>query len=246
MGRMRLKERDLKFLKFCGEQKFLFRNQVEDWFGVSGKLENVKSSERVARRQLARLKARGLLDDRMAEFKASKTWTLTKAGIELLKDHGMLREAVTSGGIDPKTINHDQWVTQVRLAGLKRGLSWDWTAESALRASSADRIPDAEVAFLSHKKGPMHIAVEVELTLKSEARLKSIFTSYDAGEYALALYFVSSARLMESLIKVATLCSGKIYFCLISEFCDVSRDVAWRNANDSFNNDKFIGGKNVF
>jgi hypothetical protein len=245
MTGIRLKERDLKFLKFCGEQKFLFKNQVEDWFGVLGRLANKKSSERVARRQLARLKARGLLGDRASEFKAAKTWALTKTGIQLLKDQGLL-SASASVGNDSQTINHDQWVTQVRLASLKRGLSWDWTPESALRAVSADRIPDAEVVFVSPKKGPMRIAIEIELTLKSETRLKTIFSAYDVSEHTMVLYFVATPQLRETLIKVSAGHSDKIFFCLISEFCDVSRDMVWRNANDSFKNENFIGGQNEF
>lgn len=119
MVRVRLKERDLKFLKFCGEQKFLFKNQVEDWFGVLGRFANKKSSERVARRQLARLKSRGLMDDRVSNFNSAKTWELTKNGVALLKDQGLMT-AATTAGFDAQTVNHDQWVTKVRLAALKR------------------------------------------------------------------------------------------------------------------------------
>jgi hypothetical protein len=245
MAKIRLKERDLKFLKFCGEQKFLFRNQVEDWFGVLGRFANRKSTERVARRQLARLKLRGLLGDETSEFNAAKTWQLTKDGVDLLKDRGLINDSMEPVGIDKKNSNHDHWVTRVRLAALKRNLAWEWTPESALRFSSADKIQDAEVTFVSPKSGAMRIAVEIELTLKAELRLKSIFTAYDTSEYAMALYFVSTPRLLETLIKLSAGHSNKIFFSLISEFCDVSRDVVWRNAHDSFNNNQFIGGSHV-
>lgn len=62
----------------------------------------------------------------------------------------------------------------------------------------------------------------------------------------MVLYFVSTPQLMETLIKVAAKHCNKTFFCLVSDFCDVSLDVEWRNANDSFNNNQFIGDQNVF
>lgn len=245
MKGMRLKKRDLEFLKFCGEQKFLFKSQVEEWFGVMGGGMNKKSAERVARRQLVRLKGQGLMSDQVANLNPAKIWKLTQYGMSLLKDRGLMAESMVNGSIDSQTVNHDQWVTQVRLAALGRCLAWQWMPEVILRLSSADKIPDAEVTFLSSKKGTVRIAIEIELTLKSESRLKTIFTAYDAGEYAMVLYFVSTPQLLETLVKIATQHCGKVYFCLVSDFCDVSRDMVWRNAHDSFNNNQFNGGQYV-
>lgn len=85
MESIRVNERDFRFLKFCCEQKFLLREQVEAWFRCEGKIADKDSAERVARRQLARFKSQGWLADRPSGFAASKIWALTKTGRSLLK-----------------------------------------------------------------------------------------------------------------------------------------------------------------
>jgi len=141
------------------------------------------------------------------------------------------------------TLNHDRLVTQVRLASLKRQMQWRWTSETLIRDGASDKIQDAIVAFDSPKKGLSRIAIEVELSQKSEARLKTIFTEYQAGDFALVLYFVSTPELMKTLMRVANEFCPKAYFSLISEFCDVEKDVVWKNLRDEFSNNHFCGDK---
>jgi len=92
MRSVRLKDRDVGFLKFCCEQKFLFKEEAEEWFRCEGKIRSRVSADRVVRRQFARFKGRGWLAEENHDQASGKLWSVTKQGLSLLKDQGQVPE----------------------------------------------------------------------------------------------------------------------------------------------------------
>src|SRR3989339_1849374 len=154
--------RDNEFLKFCYEQKFVLKKQVDSWFLLNGDFGSAESCKRVARRSVLRLLGYGLLSggsDRV--FGKSKIYEVTKLGIQKLVDQGILPGDCSYVQKDNSTLYHDSLVTSVRLACGHLGIFENWNSERILKSENTEITPDA-ITTLRSKNKNLTIAIEVE------------------------------------------------------------------------------------
>jgi len=232
--------RDNELLKFCYEQKFMLKKQIDSWFWLNGEFGNIESSKRVARRAILRLLDYGLLSgssDRV--FGKSKIYEVTKLGIRQLSDKGILPDYCSYAQKDNSTLYHDSLVTNTRLACKHLGLFNKWSSERILKSKNTEITPDASVTLCSKNK-KLTIAIEVEITQKSKKRLRDIFYKYQTSHYDLVLYFVSDQSLLSSLKKLATEYTPKIFFCIIDDFFNQQLNSEWVNQHDSFKTSQIV------
>lgn len=233
--RVILMDRDLKLLKFCYEQKFLLRRQVDEWFILNSGLKNRASCLRVARRQIGRLKQLGLLECVEVSTVHSRCYNVTSKGAKILIDHGKLPDFCRYFSLDQSTLNHDSLVTDVRFFCQKLGLFQNWIPDRFLKIERHKISPDAEAIFYSQRQNKnLTAAIEVEVTQKSKKRLRNIFYKYKTRPYNLVLYFVPDTGLLNSLKKLAGEYTPKIFFCVMDDFFTNQLEALWVNQTDSF------------
>jgi hypothetical protein len=232
--------RDNKFLKFCYEQKFMMKKQIDSWFWLNGEFGNIESSKRVARRAVSRLLNLGMLNENTDRFFGkSKIYEVTKSGIQSLMDKGVLPEYCSKAKKNRATIYHDSLATNIRLLCQHLGVFENWISDRFLKFDDKEITPDACVTIKSKK---LTLAIEIELTQKSKTRLRDIFYKYQHSHYDMVLYFVQGQGLLNSLNKLAAEYTPKIYFCEIDDFFNLQLNSVWVNQFDSFKTDKLRNG----
>lgn len=241
--RMVLRERDLEFLRFCFEQKFLQARQVGQWFWVQGGFNNKGSCQRVGRKKLGLYKNHNLIVENTHSLNTTKIYTVTSRGTKVLIDHGQIPEFGLACSFDETTCRHDALVTDVRLNCQHLGLFKNWMADWVLKIHNKDIIPDAIVEHHSPKlKKSVRIAIEVELTQKSKDRLRDIFVAYATSDFQMVLYLMGSEGLLSSYCDQSKHITDKIYFCTVSDFLNLGLKSCWQNHHDSFLTQLFTRG----
>lgn len=171
-----LQRRDLELLRWSAEQYAARTDQLQLLAGCGA---------RTMRRTTARLRARGLIEAR-ALFVGEPAWvTPTSAGLRL--SGSPFRVWSIRVGL----LQHVGAVNDVRLHIHERASSSLWICERALareRKDRQDHLPDALVITEDGQR----VAIEVELTPKSEKRLIAILDELSHRFDALA-YFCAPA-----------------------------------------------------
>lgn len=133
------------------------------------------------------------------------------------------------------TIDHDVFITQVRIKLESLGLAQNWVPEFQMKSevfrnnryrnAKSRLIPDGIMVELISQV-PCAIAIELELTRKSKLRYRRIFDQY-AGKNTLGYiwYFVPSIKDAEFIYKVSQQSllfreSHKLLFSVLSEFLE--------------------------
>jgi Replication-relaxation len=165
-----LRRRDLDVLAWTGEQYAARTDQLETLMGAG---------PRTVQRTLARLRAHGLVTTRRL-LAGESAWVLpTTAG---------LRACGSSFGVwQPRVglLAHVAAVNDVRLHVQQRSRDSQWIAERALARDrrSGEHLPDAVVLADGQR-----VAIEVELTVKSQRRTTAIVDEL-ARRFDAVVYF---------------------------------------------------------
>ena len=206
-GLIRLTDRDLLVLKWIGEQyaarldilQLLLGRDAEQPTKIPGVV-----TESTARRVVSRWKAEGLVESRRFFFGKPEWVWLTPTGLS------QMDLAYRSWSPKVSTLNHFHSVNQVRLR-IEKGYeeSFVWRSERTLRRLYRDNkgihVPDAE---LLHEAGV--IGIEVELTQKSQQRIRDIVDKL-AHQYEQVWYFVNQTTEQAVRAEVAHFDEGKFH-----------------------------------
>ena len=204
---MELQDRDLEILKFCLEQKFATLLQI-------GKMFFPESRDIFHRpvKRVCELVNEGLLKAEQLRVCEKKLYVTTKAGVKLLKQKGRDHGLQAVGGLDTRTLEHDETVTEVRIIFDRLlGLS-QWTPERVLKQKAVKaKVPDGLVEYHA-----WNFAVEVERTLKNKRYYEKIFNSdytRQDGIYGI-LYIMNSESDMKWLMNEAKDTQGVFFTTL--------------------------------
>lgn len=155
----------------------------------------------------------------------TSTWTLGLKGKRLFAVEESMQFS------NRNTIYHDVLLNDIRMKLESMGLGLDWTPEYHLKShafkdykyrhAKERLIPDG-VLIEPIKGEEVKIAIELELTRKSEARYKFIFREYRDLHFDHVWYFVKSFKDMDAIVKIAegTLGFGPqmLLFSIVSDF----------------------------
>jgi hypothetical protein len=182
-----LTSRDIETLRWLAEQYAARTDHIQTLLGCGG-----RQSQRV----LARLRAHDLVTSRRLLANEVPWVTPTPKGMRLSATHFRVWPPNIT------LLKHLASVNDVRLHIEARSPAADWTSERVLARENDSRshLPDAVVLLDGQS-----IAIEVELSLKSERRLKAILNNL-SSEHDAILYFTSPAP-RKRLIELAA--SGK-------------------------------------
>ena len=187
-GEVRLTDRDLFASRWTGEQIAVRLDTLQKLLGRYAQQETKvegQVTESAARRVVERWERERLAASRKFFFKGPRSVWLTARG---LREVGLTFKPHAP---TLSMLNHMHNVNEARLLiERKYGDTVQWRGERALRQAHRNdtgfHVPDAEVRL---KLGV--IAVEVELTQKSYARIEAIVERLDA-QYAGVWYFVNA------------------------------------------------------
>jgi len=207
-GFIRLTDRDLRTLRWIGEQYAVRLDILQRLLGRDTQQATKEPdivTESTARRVIGRWKAEGLVESRKFFFGKPEWVWLSTAGLS------QMNLVYRTWSPKVSTLDHFHSVNQVRLRIEKNyEESFVWRGERELRRRYRDEsgvhVPDAE---LLHEAGV--IGIEVELTQKSQNRLADI-TDRLAQQYEQVWYFVNQAT--EAAVRGATAHFGEGKFHL--------------------------------
>lgn len=195
MRGIRLTQRDLKALHRIGEQYCLRFDQLQcflaSWSPESDKMkETGVLSEEVTRRILKRWRVAELVECRLFLFGEPSWIWLTRKGLQSIGLNFRYYEP------KPGELTHFYYVNQARAYVEQRWESDHWIAERFLRMQQesqqkgdmAEHRPDGILV----KPDGGHIAVEVELRLKSKTRYISLLREIQP-KYHRVWYFASTS-----------------------------------------------------
>jgi len=193
---MEIQKRDLKILKFCLEQKFATLLQISNMFFSDSRNIFHRPVKRVCE-----LVHAGLLRAEQLRVCEKKLYVTTRAGVKLLKQNGLGSGLRAVDGLDARTLEHDELVTDVRIIFDRLlGLS-EWAPERVLKQKAVHKkVPDGIVAYQGQS-----LVIEVERTLKSKKCYEKLFYSYYTRNYGeeRILYVMSSKTDMKWLMNEA-------------------------------------------
>ena len=176
-GQIRLSWRDLRVLRFVGEQYAVTQGQLERLLALYGEdSERGQVVPRVAQRARLRWARAGLVESRQILKSEPPIVWLTARGRQLVELD------VKSWRPSMNTIRHVPAVAEVRLFMERRAPEGRWVSERLLgrdqeegrRGVSAGQRPDAEFHYLDDGGDSHVLAIEVELSQKGEGRLRAI------------------------------------------------------------------------
>jgi len=193
---LEVQKRDLEILKFCLEQKFATLLQIGKMFFPNSR----DIFHRPAKRVCGLVNA-GLLKAEQLRVCEKKLYVTTREGVKLLKQNNLESGLHAVDGLDTRTLEHDEQVTEVRiifdrLLGLR-----EWTPERILKQTAEKKkVPDGVVKYFKRK-----FAIEVERTLKNKRCYEKIFYSAFTRQEGVdgILYIMNSESDMKWLMNEA-------------------------------------------
>jgi len=219
-----LSDRQLAFLTLCFEQYFLMNTHVHNWLKIQFNFSSHDSCRVSANQMLGNLADKGLIEIVKPQVQSFNYYNVTTRGIKLLIDHGLIPENASYVKLDESTFKHDSISTAVRLVWDKIGDFEDWESSRVLKLikdSDTAKIPDLVTPFNNGKLGKMiSLAMEIEMTRKTDARYSGLFNDYNQSEYDIIFYFVSSEKLRNTILKLSRCCHKEVYLALIGDFLD--------------------------
>jgi hypothetical protein len=184
-----LTARDREILSWVGDQYAATTEQIR--FLMGRRAQGPTKEAGLVRlpaveRRMKRMQQLGVIEREKIFFKESAWIYLTPKGIRLMSRQYRY--------VQPSLFDHIAAVNEVRLhieGALGRGKKWDWHSERFLRGEwgfdeqkKTQHVPDAELVV------DRLIAIEVELSRKSEGRLRKIFNDL-ASHYDRIRYYVT-------------------------------------------------------
>ena len=154
---------------------------------------------RTVLRRLRLLKQRGLIFSSDGLPSGGLAWVLSKKSASLFK-HNMETKL-----INKNTLQHDVAISSIRMQLERLKVAENWTAEHLLRKEVMKSFYEEERAFSPIKEAPIvpdslfitkqgeemkAVALELELSLKSKARYKKIFSQYKGKKNIWFVWYV--------------------------------------------------------
>lgn len=186
-GSVRISERDVELLQLVGEQYAITVEQLAKLIG---------RTERTARWLRDRWRKAGWIESRLLQAGGPSFIWLSRRGSRIALSPFRTWQP------NPALAVHIEAVTETRLLLERQLRLGDWQSERALaktygwRSEARLHLPDAVL-----DTGEGQVAVEVELSLKSRARLEAIVA--DLGERYQQVWYFAAPRLVPTLRELA-------------------------------------------
>jgi hypothetical protein len=203
--RVVIQNRDIRLFKLVCEQKFLTRPQV-----IEHVFKNHKSAAKARLQKLVRL---GYLKPVRRLVGEPASYLLGEKAKQALKASGYAfggsREEEKrypyalpepQEHIELVTYEHDRKVTEARLVSEKLGLIPNWQSEKCLKMGwKRDlHVPDGYIRF-----GPIGVALEIELTLKSRKRYHTIFNEHFYTRKTQYALYLCDPKIFQKILRIA-------------------------------------------
>jgi len=231
-----IKKRHFCLLKLCFDQYFLTHMHIFRWMRLNYPFNSNRSCWACTYRLIKDLKQPRLIEEYKFHIGAQKTYQICKDGIGILKLHGEIPSEFNYNGIDHTHLNHNILATDIRLVLEKIFHFAYWTSDRVLRAcQQEEKIPDAVIEYSDSKSGQhKRIAIEVEITRKSQSRYHDIFAFYDTSDYDLVLYFVEDDKLKRFIKTCFEPITQKAFVCTIQDFLNLKQQTIFESPYGDF------------
>ena len=247
----------------CTTDSAIVRYLAENRFGTRSDLINAIStlSEKSnMNRTLGRLKTYGLIEGMSGDSNCHLGYRLTKKGLAFAEANlSVPQELLRSRPSFRSQYDHDRVVAEARRILCNSSAIGDFKTEVELRSalgretfrpsSEQERewkVPDGLFTLVT-KKGPMRVALEVELSQKSKARYQKIMKSVLVSRQFEIVFFlcrdskladliskeVSTSRRTNSTVQASSRSNG-IYFCTLDMLRKNGNDALWCGEKSRF------------
>lgn len=147
---------------------------------------------------LRRLQSNKLIRARKFDY-IGNLYLLTPAGVSAL-DENIKPKIINAGDINPISLKHRFTIQRCHIAMIKNHIRWEGFSG---RIKKGEQRPDGAIWFCYQKEDESLIAIEVELTVKTEKRYHQIYLRYNR-KYPLVIYVVPTETMknkLESIFK---------------------------------------------
>ena len=219
---MKVRDRDLRILKFGLEQKFLTLLQIAKKFFSESRDILHRPMKRVCE-----LVEAGLLRVERPNVSDKRFYVVTPEGVKLLNKHNLAGGLRAIKEIDYRTFEHDEWVTNVRIIFEELLDLHDWVPERAFKKGNVKKkVPDG---WIPYDGG--NLIVEVEKTLKNKRYYERVFADACIPDHKddVFLYITAKEADKQWLMKQA---DGweLIYFATMDELTNMQSKMRFRNS----------------
>ncbi|MBS1960586.1 MAG: hypothetical protein JST04_00110 [Bdellovibrionales bacterium] len=167
-------------MTLCYEQGFISLNQVERYLFR-------EADPRRARERVLELERAGYVFRTKTYGESRNTLVrLTLAGLAVALGNTDL-EIKPRSRIDFATLDHDLKLIDIRMKLEERWKDFRWIPERAIRAADYPEVPDGLCLFSDGRK----VAIELENSLKGEARTLRLLSRWRDTDVSLVIYFAS-------------------------------------------------------
>jgi len=219
---LEIQERDLEIFRFCLEQKFLTLLQIAKMFFPKSRDIYHRPMKRVCE-----LVSAGYLRPVRTKVSDKRLYMTTSEGVKLLK------KQILSGGlravrdIDYRTFEHDEWVTDVRIAFERLLNLKGWVCERQLKKTSAKaKVPDG---IIPGKNGDL--VIEVEKTLKKKCYYERIFLEvYSRYRHEDVILYVMASETDKKWLMGKARSWERIYFVTMQDITEMGLELVCENA----------------
>lgn len=214
-------KRVLLIAKVCLEQKFMTLVQIGKKF-----FEKSQNVLQVPMKKVRAMVNAGYLRTVRLRVGEKRLYVTTKKGVQLLRAHNLSSSLRALEGVNDKTWEHDEIVTNVRIV-FERLLGFtEWIPERVLKKKNVrKKVPDAIVS-----DGKKRFFIEVELNLKNKRYYERVFLDayLKCGPKDVILYIMKNKTDMEWLMNRARSWQ-QIYFTTLDALQRISYGLEFIN-----------------
>ena len=215
--RVDLQPRDVRLRRTLFEQKFLSREQIQDYFFAGRK--------RYSDERLWKLRRFGWVQKLRAVFAGHELYLATKDAHNFFCEQSV--EVPASFELpDFRTISHDLLVTDIRFLFERIGFGGPWMSERVWKMGrpASEWAPDGVIHI-----GGDPVRIEVECVQKANERYRKIFRRYKEERSIGPCLYIAEESFLKTLMEEAKDFPG-IYFTSIAELFEKKEKTTIRNA----------------
>ncbi len=207
--RLKLTDRDYAILIFVATNRFVTSRQIRDLFWQAADTHNHYS-------RLRKLVRAGLLEYLVGDNSSRLGYRLTQKGIDVLPSEILKAKAISHRSFSYRTsFDHDKLLQAIRGVIEKSPLVSGYMPEHEVRSllalrhgkeekkDSGYKVPDGLFELKTDKK-TLRVAIELELTMKSEVRYRKIFRELlTSTDFDVVFTIAANERMTEALVAIA-------------------------------------------
>lgn len=232
-----ISSRELQVLKLCYEQGILTKRQLRHWLFHRFALKNEATAKTVATRI-----SRYLCDQNyikvfsIPSVRDKQAFSITAKGMSVLLDQGyQFSQKMNQTSWTDDQVRHDVMASDVRLAWEQVLPKCYWYPELLLKNNSLNPMPDALMGYYSGSLVTnVTIAMEIEMTQKSQDRYIKKFREYEQSLFDLVFYFTAKSSIADMVLKTSKNISDIIYVVDLEAFINNPVETSFVSHSDKF------------